>query len=88
MKNTCQCVFDVLFLHIGGAMRTNIDIDDALLAEAQKLSGKATKKAVVEEGLLTLIRLKRQAKIRAYRGKLQWTGDLDKMRTEAVRTGL
>lgn len=72
----------VLFLHIGGTMRTNIDIDDALLAEAQKLSGKATKKAVVEEGLLTLIRLKRQAKIRAYRGKLQWTGDLDKMRTE------
>ncbi|EHQ07260.1 type II toxin-antitoxin system VapB family antitoxin [Leptonema illini] len=69
-------------------MRTNIDIDDALLAEAQKLSGKATKKAVVEEGLLTLIRLKRQAKIRAYRGKLQWTGDLDKMRTEAVRAGL
>lgn len=82
MKNTCQCVLAVPFLHIGGGMRTNIDIDDALLAEAQKLSGKTTKKAVVEEGLLTLIRLKRQAKIRAYRGKLQWTGDLDKMRTE------
>ena len=82
MKNTCQCVLAVLIFHIGGAMRTNIDIDDALLAEAQKLSGKATKKAVVEEGLLTLIRLKRQAKIRAYRGKLQWTGDLDKMRIE------
>lgn len=68
-------------------MRTNIDIDDALLAGAQKLSGKATKKVVVEGGLLTRIRLKRQAKIRAYkirayRGKLQWTGDLDKMRTE------
>ena len=31
-------------------MRTNIDIDDALMAEAQKASGQATKKRTVERG--------------------------------------
>lgn len=63
-------------------MRTNIDIDDALMKEALRLSGLDTKKAVVEEGLATLVRLKRQAGIRSYRGKLHWTGDLNGMRTE------
>jgi len=31
-------------------MRTNIEIDDALMAEAQKASGQATKKQTVEAG--------------------------------------
>ena len=42
-------------------MRTNIDIDDHLLAEAMAATGLKTKKAVVEEGLRTLARLQRQA---------------------------
>jgi Arc/MetJ family transcription regulator len=41
-------------------MRTNIDIDDDLMARAQKASGLATKKAAVEEGLRLLVRLKEQ----------------------------
>ena len=32
-------------------MRTNIDMDDALMAEAQKASGQATKKGTVEQAL-------------------------------------
>ena len=32
-------------------MRTNIEIDDRLMTEAQKLSGLATKKQTVEEAL-------------------------------------
>jgi Arc/MetJ family transcription regulator len=36
-------------------MRTNIDIDDALLAEAMKAAGLATKKATVEEALRRLV---------------------------------
>ena len=32
-------------------MRTNIEIDDALMVEAQKASGHATKKQTVEEAL-------------------------------------
>ncbi len=63
-------------------MRTNIVIDDTLMHEALVLSGHKTKKEAVEEGLKLLIALRTQAKIRKYRGKLKWEGDLDKMRVE------
>ena len=61
-------------------MRTNIDIDDALLAEARKLSNQATKKATVEEALRLLIKLRRQAAVDSAFGKHRWRGDLDKSR--------
>jgi len=61
-------------------MRTNIVIDDALLAEALSYTGLSTKKAVVEEALRTLIRLKSQEQVRALRGHLRWEGDLHAMR--------
>lgn len=61
-------------------MRTNIDIDDTLMNDALKATGLPTKKAVVEQGLQTLIRLNRQKAIKNYRGKLAWSGDLDEMR--------
>jgi Arc/MetJ family transcription regulator len=62
------------------AMRTNIDIDDSLMAEAQKISGYATKKAAVEEGLRLLIRLRGQHEILALAGKVTWSGDLAQSR--------
>lgn len=62
-------------------MRTNIVIDDQLMDEVIKLTGVKTKKEAVELGLLTLIRIKKQEKIRQYRGKLNWDGNLDDMRT-------
>ena len=61
-------------------MRTNIDIDDKLMGDALKATGLKTKKDAVELGLKTLIRLNKQGNIRAFRGKLNWTGDLDDMR--------
>lgn len=63
-------------------MRTNIIIDDHLMNEALMLSNTKTKKAVVEEGLSLLIRLKKQQKIRLLRGKLKWEGNLDEMRLD------
>ena len=63
-------------------MRTNIVIDDMLMSEALKLSGHKTKKDAVEEGLKLLIALRTQARIRKYRGKLKWEGDLDRMRAD------
>ena len=63
-------------------MRTNIDIDDALLAEATRLSGLPTKKAVVEEGLRKLIRLKRQSEAFDALWGMGWDGDLDALRTD------
>ena len=64
-------------------MRTNIVIDDALMARAMKLAGTRTKRETVERGLALLIRLNEQARIRAARGKLRWRGDLDAMRRDA-----
>ena len=63
-------------------MRTNIVIDEQLIAEAMQATGAPTKRAVVELGLQALVRLRRQARVRDYRGKLQWTGDLDAMRRD------
>ncbi|HQL04149.1 MAG TPA: type II toxin-antitoxin system VapB family antitoxin [Treponemataceae bacterium] len=63
-------------------MRTNIVIDDALMTEALDISGYKTKKETVEEALKLLIKLKNQAKIRNFRGKLSWDGDLEKMRLD------
>ena len=64
-------------------MRTNIDIDDKLMIDVMKATGLKTKKDAVELGLKTLIRLNKQANIKKLRGKLQWTGDLDDMRTNS-----
>ena len=63
-------------------MRTNIVIDDRLMREALEASGASTKREAVELGLQALVRLKRQREVRAYRGKLPWSGDLEAMRTE------
>lgn len=63
-------------------MRTNIDIDDTLMSEALAATKARTKREVVEEGLRTLVRLARQARIRELRGTLAWEGDLDAMRRD------
>ncbi len=63
-------------------MRTNIVIDDELMSSVMKLTGIRTKREAVEMGLKTLLRLQKQENIRNYCGKLEWTGDLDEMRTD------
>ena len=66
-------------------MRTNIIIDDTLLGEARKLTGIATKKDVVETALRLLVQMRRQEAVRAWRGKLSWSEDLTRMRTDKKR---
>ncbi|MEE9355163.1 MAG: type II toxin-antitoxin system VapB family antitoxin [Methylococcaceae bacterium] len=61
-------------------MRTNIVIDDKLMADALKAAGLNTKKEVVEQGLKLLIQRNKQQAIRKLRGKLKWEGNLDEMR--------
>ncbi|MGL6222728.1 MAG: type II toxin-antitoxin system VapB family antitoxin [Steroidobacteraceae bacterium] len=56
-------------------MRTNIDIDDALMAEAMKAGPFKTKKDAVEAGLKLLARQAAYREILKWRGKLQWQGD-------------
>ncbi|PKP96707.1 MAG: DUF2191 domain-containing protein [Alphaproteobacteria bacterium HGW-Alphaproteobacteria-13] len=64
-------------------MRTNIIIDDALMTDALRATGLKTKREAVELGLRTLVKLDKQRKLKALRGKLDWKGDLDAMRTDA-----
>lgn len=63
-------------------MRTNIVIDDDLMAEAMKVSKLKTKKATVEAGLRLLVRMKKQESIRDLRGRLKWNGDLERSRLD------
>lgn len=63
-------------------MRTNVVIDDTLMQSALELSGYKTKKETIEAGLKLLVELAQEAKIKAYRGKLKWIGDLDQMRLD------
>jgi len=63
-------------------MRTNIVIDDQLMHQTLRATGLKTKREAVELGLRTLVRLSRQEDIRRLRGKLDWRGDLDELRTD------
>jgi len=63
-------------------MRTNVVIDDDLMEFALKASEKKTKKGVIEEGLRLLVKMKGQEKIKDFRGKLKWVGNLDEMRLD------
>ena len=47
-----------------------------------KATGLKTKREAVELGLKTLLRLKKQERIKAFRGKLQWEGDFEATRTD------
>ena len=61
-------------------MRTNIEIDDELIAEAMAVTGLRTKKAVVEEALRRLIRMKNEEQTLALYGTIDWQGDLEESR--------
>ena len=56
-------------------MRTNIEIDDKLMATAMKAGPYKTKKEAVEAGLKLLARQVAYREIRKWRGKLKWEGD-------------
>ena len=63
-------------------MRTNVVVDDDLMESALKVSGLRTKKDAIEEGLKLLVQVKHQKEIKRFRGKLKWSGNLDKMRLD------
>jgi Arc/MetJ family transcription regulator len=63
-------------------MRTNVVVDDNLMASALKASGLKTKKGAIEEGLKLLVQMQSQKAIKSFRGKLKWSGNLSEMRTD------
>lgn len=65
-------------------MRTNIDIEDALMKAAMKAGGFTTKKETVEEALRLLARRIAYEGVRALRGTTKWEGNLTEMRQDRV----
>jgi Arc/MetJ family transcription regulator len=63
-------------------VRTNIVIDDDLMAEAMRASGLKTKREAVEAGLRLLARRAQQASALQLFGKVDWRGDLDAERRD------
>lgn len=63
-------------------MRTNIELDDELVAEAMKATGLKTKKATVEEALRRVVITERRRQAIKNLAGIGWEGDLDQMRDE------
>jgi len=61
-------------------MRTNVVVDDDLVAEAMHLTGIKTKREVIDTALRTLVRLERQRAILTLEGTVTWEGDLNALR--------
>jgi Arc/MetJ family transcription regulator len=63
-------------------MRTNIDIDDEIIHEAQQLLGTATKRETVDVALREVVARSRRLDLLALRGKVRWEGDLEQSRRD------
>lgn len=61
-------------------MRTNIDIDDVVLHEAQELIGARTKREAVDVALRELVARHRRIGVLDLRGQVRWEGDLENSR--------
>lgn len=61
-------------------MKTHIEIDDHLLADAMRLGRCTTKKEAVHEALAAYVRGLKRAQLLALKGKAPWQGDLDALR--------
>lgn len=63
-----------------GCMRTNIEIDDEVMREAQRLTGVRTKRETVDLALRELVARHRRLGILDLRGRVHWEGDLSSTR--------
>ena len=61
-------------------MRTNIEIDDALIKSVMKSTGAKTKREAVDSSLRLAKRLQDQTAIRRWKGKIRSEGNLEESR--------
>ena len=64
--------------------RTNIEIDDALIQKARKLTSLRTKRAIVDRALELLVRTEARKGMLRYYGSGIWQGDLKAGRRNRV----
>ncbi len=68
-------------------MRTRIELDDALLAQVQKLGRFPTRRAAVNAALAEYANLLKRRELLALRGEAAWEGDLDRLRRRRDEAG-
>ena len=60
--------------------RTNIVLDEGLVAKGKRLTGIRTTRRLVDHALRELVRRGKQRELLKLRGKIDWEGDLSEMR--------
>ena len=65
-------------------MRTNVEIDDDLMRDAQRLAGTDTKRETVDLALRELVARYRRLGLLDLAGKVDWEGDLEQSRRGRV----
>ena len=80
-----MCIFIYIFVYtlflIVMHKRTNIELDIDLIKEAMKLTHCKTIKDVVHHSLEEIIKLNKRKKMLKFKGKVNWEGDLNQMRS-------
>jgi Arc/MetJ family transcription regulator len=61
-------------------VRTTLNLDQDVLESAMQYSGGKSKTEIVNEALRDFVRRKRLRELLEFRGKVEWTGDLDQLR--------
>ena len=75
-----MCYFVCTSERCGGVVRTNIVLNEDLVAEAQRLTGLRTKRGLIDHALRELVRRRQQRRLLELRGRIKWEGNLGKMR--------
>ena len=76
-----MCMLFSIFTHQFLNMRTNIELDDALVNQAKKLSKLKTKREVVQEALKNYIAFMKKKELLNLKGQVTWEGNLKEMRS-------
>lgn len=61
-------------------MRTNVELDDALIEEVKKEFNVKTKREAIHLALAEVLKMKKRKGILKLRGTVKWEGDLNEMR--------
>jgi Arc/MetJ family transcription regulator len=72
-KNVSYYVYKLEVIYMS---RTNIVLDDTLVANCQKTTGIKTRRALIDHALQEVLRHERQKKILELKGTVQWEGGL------------
>jgi Arc/MetJ family transcription regulator len=72
--------YRVYGLEVIGMGRTNVVLDDELVAVCQKTTGIGTRRALIHHALSELLRHERQKKILELKGAVRWQGNLAEWR--------